>query len=102
MIVFSKKAYNYLKYELSCYSRSETGGIFLGYYNNDKWDIMETVLPGPNAIHESATFDCDSEYVNYEVNKIANMYDDTLYILGLWHSHVTSSPFSLQDNCAQK
>ena len=97
MIVFSKKAYDYLKYELFCFQKKETGGIFLGYFGNNMWNIMETIFPGPNALHESASFDCDNEYVNYEVNKIANMYDNTLHILGLWHTHIISSPLSLQD-----
>ena len=97
MIVFSKKAYDYLKYELSSYPESETGGIFLGYVSDDKWSVIETIFPGPNAQHKSAMFDCDNEYVNYEVNKIANMYNKTLCVLGLWHSHIRSSPLSLQD-----
>lgn len=86
-----------MKYELSCYPTRETGGIFLGTYEHQVWNILESVFPGPEAKHESASFQCDDAYTNYEVNKLANLYDQEVRILGLWHSHITSSPFSLQD-----
>ncbi len=103
MIIFSERAFKCLKYELLSFPSKETGGIFLGIHKDSIWSILETVFPGPNAQHKSASFQCDYEYINYQVNKLANIYDQELRILGLWHSHITSSPFSMQDietNCS--
>lgn len=97
MVLFSNRSFVSLKYELSCFTSNETGGIFLGLYEDNVWQIFETIFPGPNAIHTSASFTCDLEYVSYQANKLANIYAKKLSILGLWHSHITSSPFSQQD-----
>lgn len=94
---FSKRAFSVIVSECSRYENEETGGILLGYYNNYNWEILETIFPGPNAIHRSAEFLYDNEYVDYEINSISLIYEIPLKILGIWHTHVTDSPFSLMD-----
>lgn len=95
--VFSKRAYTAMCVESEDFRDTETGGIFLGYYEDEVWYIAETIFPGPSAVHKSAEYAHDFEYVNYQANCLSKLYDRELFVIGLWHSHITSAPFSSED-----
>lgn len=86
-VVFSPRAYTTLLCELIDNPCTETGGIFIGYRYADKWYIVETIHPGPDAIMEPAYFEYCQKYANYQANKLASLYEAIPEILGLWHKH---------------
>lgn len=86
-VIFSERAYTALLSETKEKITTETGGIFLGYYENDTWYVVETIDPGPKSIFEVAYFEYDQKYVTHLINKIARMYRRNLSLLGLWHRH---------------
>lgn len=96
-VIFSKRAYTALCTELHMFDGEETGGIFIGYYEDNTYYIVENIFSGPYAKHKSAEYICDFDYVNYQANMLAAMYAKKIDVIGIWHSHVTSSPFSIAD-----
>ena len=86
-VVFSERAYTALLSETYEKITTETGGIFLGYYESDTWYVVEAIDPGPKSIFEVAYFEYDQKYVTHLINKIARMYRKDLSLLGLWHRH---------------
>ncbi len=86
-VVFSERAYTSLLAEVKERITTETGGLFLGYYENDTWYIIETVDPGPNSIFQIAYFEYDQSYVKHLLNKLARIYNIRPKLIGLWHRH---------------
>lgn len=86
-VIFSERAFSALLAETYEKIKTETGGIFLGYYENGIWYIVETIDPGPKSIFEVAYFEYDQKYVTHLINKIARLYKKNLSLLGLWHRH---------------
>ena len=86
-VVFSNRAYNAVVYESTDKINSETGGIFLGYYKNESWYVIETIGPGPNAVFQETYFEYDQQYVEYQINKAAQKYQVELTLIGNWHKH---------------
>ncbi len=98
LVNISSRAYAVLLSEVSRLTNKETGGVFIGYRDKDEWYIVETTFSGPDAEHKSAFFQYDYKYTEYEIDRLKDIYNTDLYILGLWHSHVTSSDFSFADD----
>jgi len=98
-VIFSDRAYTALMTETLGKINTETGGIFLGHFNNDKWYIIESIDPGPRSIFSPAYFEYDEAYVNHLANKINRLYKTPLRLIGLWHRHPGSmDSFSSTDN----
>lgn len=89
-IVFSQRAFLSLVCEVAEHPNTETGGLFLGYRNDDSWYVIETIDPGPMAIRQPAYFEYDKPYAEHLLNKQARLYKDTPAVLGLWHRHPSS------------
>ena len=86
-IVFSDRAYLSILTETSEKVATETGGIFLGCYENDTFYIVEAIDPGPESTFQVAYFEYDQKYTQHLINKIARLYDHKLTLVGLWHRH---------------
>lgn len=86
-VVFSNRAYAAVMAETTEKIQTETGGLFLGTYQNDMWYIIESIDPGPKSVFEIAYFEYDQAYTQHLINKIANLYDKKLLLIGLWHRH---------------
>ena len=86
-LIFSERAFTSLLAETYEKIKTETGGIFLGFYENETYYVVEAIDPGPNSIFEVAYFEYDQYYVNHLINKIARLYRKNLSLLGLWHRH---------------
>lgn len=86
-VVFSDIAYNALLAETYEKIRTETGGVFLGCYDNDTWYIVETIDPGPKSIFRQDYFEYDQPYTAHLINKRARLYEHKLSLVGLWHRH---------------
>ena len=86
-VVFSDRAYAAVLAETTEKIKTETGGLFLGVVERDTWYIVETIDPGPKSIFEVAYFEYDQQYTQHLINKVANLYDEKLNLIGLWHRH---------------
>lgn len=97
--IFSSRAYASVLAETTEKIQTETGGLFLGTVQNDTWYIIEAIDPGPKSIFEVAYFEYDKQYTQHLINKMANLYDEKLDLIGLWHRHPGSfDQFSSTDN----
>lgn len=98
-VVFSNRAYASVLAETTEKVKTETGGLFLGTVQDDTWYIIEAIDPGPKSIFEVAYFEYDQKYTQHLINKIANLYDKQLALIGLWHRHPGSfDQFSSTDD----
>lgn len=98
-VVFSSRAYASVLAETTEKIKTETGGLFLGTVQDDTWYIIEAIDPGPKSIFEVAYFEYDQKYTQHLINKIANLYDKQLTLIGLWHRHPGSfDQFSSTDD----
>lgn len=97
--VFSNRAYTAVLAETTEKIKTETGGLFLGIIEDDIWYIIEAIDPGPKSIFEVVYFEYDRDYTQHLINKIANLYDEKLTLIGLWHRHPGSfDQFSSTDD----
>ena len=85
--VFSNRAFTAVLAETTEKIKTETGGLYLGVFENDTWYIVEAIDPGPNSVFEIAYFEYDQPYTQHLIRKIANLYDSELQLIGLWHRH---------------
>ncbi|MBQ7370442.1 MAG: Mov34/MPN/PAD-1 family protein [Blautia sp.] len=85
--VFSDRAYAAVMAETTEKIQTETGGLFLGAVEKDTWYIIEAIDPGPDSVFEVAYFEYDQQYTQHLINKIANLYEEKLTLIGLWHRH---------------
>ena len=98
-VVFSNRAYASVLAETTEKIKTETGGLFLGTVQGDTWYVIEAIDPGPKSIFEVAYFEYDQKYTQHLINKIANLYDSKLSLIGLWHRHPGSfDQFSSTDD----
>ncbi|MCL2193530.1 MAG: hypothetical protein FWB78_09060, partial [Treponema sp.] len=63
-VVFSERAYVAIMTETLSKIRTETGGVFLGHFEDDRWYVVESIDPGPKSIFSAAYFEYDEAYVN--------------------------------------
>lgn len=92
-VVFSNRAYASILAETTEKIKTETGGLFLGTVEDDVWYVIEAIDPGPKSIFEVAYFEYDQQYTQHLINKIANLYNHKLALIGLWHRHPGSMDF---------
>lgn len=98
-VVFSDRAFAAIMAETTEKIKTETGGLFLGSFEDGIWYVIEDIDPGPKSIFEVAYFEYDQQYTQHLINKIANLYDKRLTLIGLWHRHPGSfDQFSSTDD----
>lgn len=98
-VVFSDRAFAAIMAETTEKIKTETGGLFLGSFEAGIWYVIEAIDPGPKSIFEVAYFEYDQQYTQHLINKIANLYDKKLTLIGLWHRHPGSfEQFSSTDD----
>ena len=98
-VIFSNRAYMAILSETTEKIKTETGGVFLGCYENGVWYVIEAIDPGPKSVFQVAYFEYDQKYTEHLINKIARMYQAKLTLIGLWHRHPGSfDEFSSTDN----
>lgn len=98
-VVFSSRAYASLMSEVLDEIETETGGVFLGYWDGEAWQVVESIDPGPNSLFEVAYFEYDQDYINHLINKVSRIYERQLDLIGLWHRHPGSfDKFSATDD----
>jgi len=92
-VILSERAYLSIMSETSQRAETETGGTFLGCYENEIWYIVETIEPGSKSVFKESYFEYDREYTEQLINKKAQMYKSEMTLIGLWHRH----PYSIDD-----
>lgn len=98
-VVFSNRAFISLLVETKEKITTETGGVFLGFYRDGVWYVVESIDPGPNSIFKPAYFEYDTPYINHLINKVSRIYNTQLELIGLWHRHPGSlDSFSSTDD----
>ncbi|MCL2295356.1 MAG: Mov34/MPN/PAD-1 family protein [Spirochaetes bacterium] len=98
-VIFSNRAYTAVISETSEKIKTETGGIFLGCFENGNWYVIEAIDPGPKAIFQVAYFEYDKKYTEHLINKLVQIYQAKLTLIGLWHRHPGSfDEFSSTDD----
>lgn len=98
-VIFSDRAFAAIMAETTEKIKTETGGLFLGSFEDGIWYVIEAIDPGPKSIFEVAYFEYDQQYTQHLINKIANLYDKRLTLIGLWHRHPGSfDQFSSTDD----
>lgn len=67
----------------------ETGGVLLGYWSEDRSEvvIMDVTGPGPNAVHSKTEFIPDDEYQDRMIDEIYARSGRQHTYLGDWHTH---------------
>jgi len=86
-LIISDRAYLAILTETHERINLETGGVFLGCYDNGFWYVVETIDPGPKSIFRAAYFEYDQQYIEHLINKTAKLYEQKLTLIGLWHRH---------------
>jgi hypothetical protein len=98
-VVFSTRAYTGILAESLGKISTETGGVFLGHYQDGTWYVIETTDPGPKADFSSVTLEMDFDYLDHFINRVNKLYSKPPRLLGLWHRHPGSmDTFSSTDD----
>lgn len=88
LVVFADKAYSSICKAAKEASTIMTGGFFLGHiFKNGIWVVIDTVDSGPNTIADNNNWEYDHEFVNFEANRKASLYNLPLSLLGFWIFH---------------
>lgn len=98
-VLFSRRAHAAICAETLEHHPLETGGILLGHFHQQRWQVLEAIDPGPGARCTATTFEYDRSYVNHLASKLARQYRQPLQLIGLWHRHPGSfDRFSDEDD----
>ena len=92
-IIVTKSAKDKIILEIRKNLHVETGGVLVGFYNNDNIIIDSVSGPGPNANHSLTEFVIDEAYM-YDFLDIeyVNSNGKNIYV-GEWHTHPQVEPF---------
>jgi integrative and conjugative element protein (TIGR02256 family) len=70
----------------------ETGGVLLGWTENENIIVAKATGAGPNAVHEKIFFRADANYIDMIIDmEYANSNGKINYI-GEWHTHPQMNP----------
>lgn len=98
-VIFSNRAFTGIMAETTEKVTTETGGLFLGAVKGNQWYVVEAIDPGPRSIFRVAYFEYDRAYTQHLINKVPNLYENRLELIGLWHRHPGSlDTFSSTDD----
>ena len=84
-IKFSEQAINMFVSEIKKFDRIETGGVLIGYIQDEVAFVEKATDGGPNATHEDYYFQADPNYINMLIDmEIADTSEEfaILLILG--------------------
>ena len=89
-VIMGSRAYATLIAEAYANGENETGGVFLGHVENGICYIVESTLPGYQALHERGLFKMNERFVNYVYRGQVRIFRKEPRLLGLWHRHPES------------
>lgn len=68
-VVFSDRAFAAVMAETTEKIKTETGGLFLGSFEDGVWYVIEAIDPGPKSIFEVAYFEYDQQYTQHLISR---------------------------------
>jgi integrative and conjugative element protein (TIGR02256 family) len=78
--------------EIQKFGLIETGGVLLGWYDEENIIVAKATGAGPNATHENFYFRADANYIDMIIDmEFANSNGKIIY-LGEWHTHPQTNP----------
>lgn len=86
--------------ELRRFPETETGGLLLGYADEQRVYVLEATDSGyREAVHEQDCFAYDAEYEEHLCGVLSELYEPPLDVIGVWHKHnfAANVPFSRAD-----
>jgi integrative and conjugative element protein (TIGR02256 family) len=87
-IIYDRAVLEFFAGQLKEYgSAVETGGVLLGYRNDNFINVLKASLPGPKAIHEYQYFQADPDYVDMVIDEEYANSEGKIVYLGEWHTH---------------
>jgi integrative and conjugative element protein (TIGR02256 family) len=82
-----------IRVEVEANKSVETGGILLGFVDEDRRAVVVRATgPGPKATKSATGFDRDVEFVQAELKRSAKELGQRGLYLGEWHSHLETDP----------
>jgi proteasome lid subunit RPN8/RPN11 len=93
LVVISDRAYISVLSETQLNIKTETGGVFLGHRCGSIWYVIEAIDPGPNSVFSASFFEYDRPYINHLINRVKELYQEPLDLIGLWHRHPGSMDY---------
>ena len=87
-VIFSDRAFAAVMAETTEKIKTETGGLSLVRLRTTIWYIIESIDPrSRNSLFLKFLLEYDQQYTQHLINKVANLYDKKLSLIGLWHRH---------------
>jgi len=96
--VVSEKALEAIERECRSHPLTETGGIIVGFRNEEQVTITHATGPGLNWERSAHHFAKDTEYLQAVLNLLFQYFQ--VNYLGLWHKHPGSMPFPSEGDVA--
>jgi integrative and conjugative element protein (TIGR02256 family) len=78
--------------EVAKFGTMETGGVLLGWLENEIIVVAKATDSGPNAIHEKIYFRADSNYIDMVIDMEHANSNGKLSYVGEWHTHPQMNP----------
>jgi len=91
-VKFSPEAMDVFCTEIAEWGTIETGGVLVGYIENDVIYIEKASYPGPNAIHDIVNFQADANFVDMFIDMECANSDGRYRYIGEWHTHPQIEP----------
>lgn len=94
-----------MRNELARFPDTETGGLLLGYVQEQHIQVLEATDAGyRDAVHEADCFAYDAAYEEHLCHVLSSLYDPPLELAGVWHKHnsVSEIPFSNADEAIHR
>ncbi|WP_186434951.1 Mov34/MPN/PAD-1 family protein [Gillisia sp. Hel_I_86] len=86
-VLYHKSVLEVFSSEIEKFGLIETGGVLLGYNQNNQLIITRATDGGPKAIHEDFYFQADSHYIDMIIDMEYANSDGKIGYVGEWHSH---------------
>lgn len=87
-VCVSGEAYDFMKKECTESEGVETGGVLIGYRDDEgRYLILKVTKPGPKAIRTKTQFEKDQEYCQKELLEAFDQLGEKGLYLGEWHYH---------------
>src|SRR5687768_10232346 len=78
--------------EIKKFGVIETGGVLLGWYDEENIIVTKATNAGPNATHENFYFRADANYIDMIIDMEFANSDGRVIYLGEWHTHPQTNP----------
>ncbi|MBS1773953.1 MAG: ThiF family adenylyltransferase [Bacteroidetes bacterium] len=86
-VTIDEKVLNDMKQQVANKKGTETGGVLVGYIDNQVCHITHASGAGPKAVEKRNGFEKDIEYCQAFIDELYAKHDNKAVYVGEWHSH---------------